>query len=303
MKPHTRRDWSERILAVLVHIQRNLTEPLSLEELASLASFSPFHFHRVFRGMVGESVHQHIRRLRLERAAGELKTSDRAVTEIAFDAGYEAHESFSRAFRKAFGCSPSTFRASSSMAARAASPARVHFQPDGAQLGFDPLRYEESEMKVEIRQLEPMRVAFLRHTGPYDQVGGTWERLIDWSGAECLFGPDTRYFGLCYDDPEITSPEHLRYDACVSVDESVQPAGEIGVQRLPGGKYAVTLHEGPYNRLGETYAALFGRWFVDQPWQPGPAPCLEFYLNDPDSTEADELLTEIWVALSAEAKL
>ncbi len=99
MKSSTRSDYAGRVLRVLTHIQEHLDAPLVLSDLAALAHFSPFHFHRVFRGMVGESVLQHVRRLRLERAAMQLKTTADSVTSIALDAGYEAHEAFTRAFR------------------------------------------------------------------------------------------------------------------------------------------------------------------------------------------------------------
>ena len=81
-----------------MHIQHHLDEAVSLDELAALAHFSPYHFHRIFRGMVGESVMEHVRRLRLERAAHRLKFSDEPITRIAFEAGYETHEAFTRAF-------------------------------------------------------------------------------------------------------------------------------------------------------------------------------------------------------------
>ncbi len=75
----TEMDYSERVMRVLNFIQKNLDRPLPLEDLAAVACFSPYHFHRVFRGMVGESVKQHVRRLRLERAAQHLKVSERPV--------------------------------------------------------------------------------------------------------------------------------------------------------------------------------------------------------------------------------
>ena len=99
MKPRTEQTYNERILGVLVYIQQHLDEAMSRDELARVAYFSPYHFHRVFHGMVGESVKEHVRRLRLERAAHRLKFGDHSVTRIAFDAGYEALESFSRKFR------------------------------------------------------------------------------------------------------------------------------------------------------------------------------------------------------------
>src|SRR5438552_3450011 len=112
MKSRTEETYKERVLRVLLYIQQHLDETIELDELARVAHFSPYHFHRLFRGMVGESVMEHVRRLRLERAAHRLKFTDQPVTRIAFEAGYETHEAFSRAFRATFEQSPSQFRES-----------------------------------------------------------------------------------------------------------------------------------------------------------------------------------------------
>jgi len=293
-KPATRRDYTERVLRVLVHVQEHLDEPLPLEELARIACFSPFHFHRVFRGMVGESVAQHLRRLRLERSAWQLRCSRRPIVDIAFDAGYETHESFTRAFRKAFGRSPSEFRAEATREVQLGTPELVHHGAGGT-IRFVPRAYDPNVMKIELRRIAPIRVAFVRHVGPYDQVGTVWEKLCSWAGPRGLFGPDTRLFGASYDDPEVTPPDKLRYDACITVAESTEPEGEIGVQVLGGGEYAVAIHEGPYQNLAETYAAVMGSWFAEHEREPGAAPCLEFYLNDPRTTAPEDLLTEVCV--------
>ena len=87
VKKSTRQLYEERLLRVLVYIQQHLDESLALVDLAELAHFSPYHFHRVFRGLVGESLHEHIRRLRLERAAIRLKHSNQTVVQIALEAG------------------------------------------------------------------------------------------------------------------------------------------------------------------------------------------------------------------------
>ncbi len=289
-----RTDYPERVLRVLVHIQRNLDDDLPLDELAEIACFSPFHFHRIFTGMVGEPVARHIRRLKLERAANRLKHTRREVLGIALEAGYESHAAFTRAFRAAYGISPTDFRAAR-LPALMESASGVHYDAGSEPPAFSPVSPEDNTMDVEIRSLEPTRVAFLRHVGPYDEVGSTWERLTDWVGRECLFGPDVRFFGMCWDDPEVTPPDRIRYDACVTVDETVEPEGEIGLTTVEGGRFAVVLHQGPYDRLGETYAALLGRWFPRSGHSPGDPPSLELYLNDPDGTEPEELLTEIWM--------
>ncbi len=289
----TQSDYRERVVRVLVHIQRNLDQPLPLEELARIACFSPFHFHRVFRGMVGEPVAQHVRRLRLERAANRLKLTGDEILGLALEAGYESHAAFTRAFQAAFGLSPSKFRTAANQPTRIESSSGVHYQASSERPTFAPIRLEDHTMNVDVRDIAPMRIAFLRHVGPYDQVAETWERLTDWVGRECLFGPDVRFFGMCWDDPEVTPLEKIRYDACVSVDEEVEPDGEIGITTVAGGRYAVVLHEGPYTRIGDSYAGLLGRWFPQSSHLPGEPPSLEFYLNDPDGTEPEDLLTEI----------
>lgn len=272
MRPITLQDYKRRLLRVLVHIQGHLDEALKLEELAALACFSPYHFHRIFKGMVGESVMEHVRRLRLERAAARLKLSHARVTRIAFDAGYESHEAFTRSFHALFGASPSQFR-SSRKPRLLPAPSGLHYA-DGRAVGrFKTLQPGGKRMEVKIQQLEPMRVAFMRHVGPYSTVGATWDRLLPFLGQEGWLGGEPRFIGICHDDPEVTPPDRIRYDACVSVDETFVAAGEIGVQVIPGDDYAVTTHFGPYHKLGGTYAKLLGQWLpgADASCAPRPA--------------------------------
>jgi len=292
----TQRDYQERILRVLVYIQEHLDQAPDLLRLAELAHFSPFHFHRVFRGLVGEPVIGHVRRLRLERAAYHLKTTDRPVTQVAFDAGYETHEAFTRAFSATFGMPPSDFRASI-RSVIPPSPSGVGYTSDGRMARFEPISTGDDGMQVRLQESPSKRIAFLRHVGPYDQVGNTWQRLMSWSASRGQFGGMTAPFAIVHDDPEITPPDQLRYDACVAVDNGCEPNGEIGVQQIPGGFFAIALHRGPYTSLGNSYAALFGRWLPENDREPADGPCIEAYLNHPGHTPPEELLTEIRVRL------
>jgi AraC family transcriptional regulator len=111
MKSSTEQDYYERIVRTLVFIQGHLDDDLDADDLAAVAAFSRFHFARIFRGLVGESLMEYIRRLRLERAARNLKLRDDPITQVAFEAGFETHESFTRAFGAMFGVPPSAYRA------------------------------------------------------------------------------------------------------------------------------------------------------------------------------------------------
>src|SRR5512142_3223270 len=125
MRTATAADYQERILRTLAYIQAHLDDALDLDDLARVACFSPYHFHRVFRGLVGEPVQEHVRRLRLERAAWHLKLQDAAVTDVALAAGYESHEAFTRAFHAMFKTTPTQFRAAHQSAPE--SPSGVHY--------------------------------------------------------------------------------------------------------------------------------------------------------------------------------
>jgi len=297
VKTVTLQDYKARVLKVLVFIQRNLDADLSLERLARVANFSPYHFHRVFSGMVGESVHAHIRRIRLERAADRLRRGSQAITAIAFDAGYDSHEAFTRAFRAMTGLPPSEYRTRRAISTRGNDSTGIHYESGGAPKDFHPSLTGGDAMKVTITQLEPRRVAFMRHVGPYQDCGPVWEALCMQLGSRGLLGPGVTYIGLSYDDPDVAPPDKLRYDACVTVDDDFVPKGDIGVQTISGGVFAVTTHQGPYEKLNETYARLLGEWLPRSGRTLHDGPCREIYLNDPEGTEPEELLTDIYVRL------
>ncbi len=289
MKTATATDYQERILRTLVYIQAHLDDDLDLDDLARIACFSPYHFHRVFRGLVGEPVQEHVRRLRLERAAHRLKLQDQSVTDLAFEAGYDSHEAFTRAFHDMFGMPPSQYRAARQ--GEPDSPSGVHYD-DASR--YHPPDYGDPP-SVEVRTLEPQRIVFIRHIGPYQGVGAAWGKLCGWAGPRGLLGPSTRFIGISYDDPQITPPEKLRYDAAIAITGPAQPEGEIGVGELAGGDYATATHKGPYETLSRTYQLLLGAWLPKSGRDLRDAPCFEVYLNSPQFTPPEDLLTAIHV--------
>jgi AraC family transcriptional regulator len=302
MKAITLQDYKQRLLRVLVHIQQQLDRPLSLEELARLAHFSPFHFHRVFKGMLGESVQSHLRRLRLERSAARLKSGDWPVTRIALDSGFETPEAFTRAFKAMFGASPSRYRARR----RPPRPPQgrpaasgIHYHETSRLRNFKAAQFGGKDMKVTIQTMPSRRVAFVHQVGPYSDCSTAWDILGAFLGKEGLLGGDSLFIGICHDDPEVTPPDRIRYDACVTVDDEFVSQGEIGVQTIPGGEYAVATHFGSYETLGESYARLLGQWLPRSGRELRATPGFEIYVNDPNSTEPEDLLTDIHLPLQS----
>ena len=153
-------------------------------------------------------------------------------------------------------------------------------------------------MTVVIKRVAPMRVAFLRHVGPYSRVAVAWDRLLPLLGSQGRLGGAPMFIGISHDDPAITAPSRLRYDACVTVDADFTGEGDISVQTIAGGEYAVTPHAGPYGTLPDTYAALLGQWFPRSGRELGSTPCFEVYLNSPESTSPRDLLTDVYAPIA-----
>jgi AraC family transcriptional regulator len=283
MATPTEQSYRQRILRVQLFIQEHLGEELPLERLARVAHFSPYHFHRIFRALAGEAVTEYVRRLRLEAAAVALKNTERGVTHIAFDAGYGTHEAFSRAFRQMFGVSPSQFRAGR----------HPRFQPRETPT----VTTNTASHEVRIENVPPRRVAFLRHTGPYRTVGPTFERLGAWAAQRGLFRPDTLVLAISYDDPEVTPPDKIRVDCCITVGEQVAPEGEVGVQTVEGGECAVLTHTGPYSELGNAFRWLYGVWLPASGREPRHAPPFTVGHPAPQNTPPGQLRTDIHLPL------
>jgi AraC family transcriptional regulator len=227
----------------------------------------------------------------LERAAQKLKHQGTPITDIAFGAGFETHESFTRAFGAMFKVSPSDYRAAHKPAPE--SPSGTHLDDLS---GYHPPDYGEP-LPAELKELPSMKVVFLRHVGPYSQVGVTWGRLMSWAGMRGLLGPQMRMLGIVHDDPAVTPSDKVRYDAAVVVTRPVQPEGEFGVTEIPGGQYAVFSHQGSYDTLGRTYQRFFGGWLPKSSHELRDTEAFEEYLNSPMNTRPEDLLTRIHVPL------
>ena len=232
-------DYQERILRVLTHIQGHLDEALDLEELAQVACFSSFHFHRVFAAMTGETIADHVRRLRLERAAMELRSGGKQVIQLALDAGYEAHAAFTRAFKTAYGVAPAEFRRATGPIAIRDAPSGVHFRPGVPLTTFNTNHITTKYMKVITKKIKPMRVAYLRHIGPYEGVGQTWNDLTAQLSADKQLRKRSVFqcIGIGHDNPSVTPAAELRFDACITVDEKYVPTKPVEVQTIAGGDY------------------------------------------------------------------
>jgi AraC family transcriptional regulator len=258
-----------RILPVLVHIEDHLDEPLRLDALAALAGFSPHHFHRVFRAVTGEPPAEYVRRLRLERAVLQLKVSPDSVLQIALDAGFRTHETFTRAFTRRFDIHPSEFR-------RVLRAFRDAVSDDMATATFDgytddtplTLRFAMERQQVTVARTPARHLLFVRHHGYETLLAdgrplvSLWDELIAMADARGIrYSPDL-LVALTHDDPFVTDDERIRFDACIVVDGPIEVPHPFAYRTLDEQVCVVRRHSGGLEEIARTFAFIGVEWLV-----------------------------------------
>jgi AraC family transcriptional regulator len=241
MKNHdSRAEYEARLHRALNYIDRRLDQALNLERIAKVACFSPYHFHRLFTAMMGETLGDYARRRRLEIAAVSLVTQPRAaIPDIALSVCFGSAEAFSHAFKSRFGVSPTGWRTQEQVHQSKAN--QVDRKTDQvrctavAQVGSTRKQKPEAAMKVVVVDRSPTLVACLRHVGPYGQpVNHFWQtKVYPWMVSNKLL--DQPRYGVSHDDPGITEPSKCRSDAGVEVKPGFKSNGPSFTTTLPGG--------------------------------------------------------------------
>jgi AraC family transcriptional regulator len=241
-------------------------------------------------------------RARLERAANLLLYHPRmSVLETGIACGFSGAAVFSRAFKTRFGLSPSAYRQQERKNRKVERNQRKDF-PQASRYNDSRTLPERQVVKSSFRRFETMdtevktlptyHVAYIRHISGYSKgefnsaINQAFQRVCGWAAARDLFAPTTLTIGIPYDNPDITPNDRCRYDACVTVPESVREGGgEVGVQDIPGGKYAVrriSVSTTETHKIGEAVDDLYGDWLPGSGYAIDDKPSLEIYYENPD---------------------
>ena len=264
--------YLSRINRVIDCINNHYGEDLSLIKLAEIACLSKFHFHRLFHKHFGETVHDCIRRVRLEHATHLLVADVHAsIAEIAEACGFSSSQNFSRAFKERFGLSPTAARKNPDQHMIIKTESREAWDSDGTPLA------------IEVKELPSYRVAYIRDIGPYRSESNerAKERLFQWAVAKKLVNAHITLMGVCWSDPETTPSPECIFDACLTVPENVQDDSEVHIQYLPGGKLAVLHCECDWETIPTKRKQLFKEWLPASGFQRDERPFFFIYYNNP----------------------
>jgi AraC family transcriptional regulator len=281
-------EYRNRINKVITAMIRDPDGEWTTQDLASLAGMSAFHFHRIFRALTGETMFALLQRRRLLRAIELINEGAFTLTEIALECGFDSGSSLSRAFRKHFRCSPRQCR--NSHPTLLLPPAR-------------PQASGKHAMPVEIREARARKALIVERKGMVEQnfnqaaaaafraLAGEIKRVNGWHAIR-------ERIGLCPDEARMVPDAEARYQAGF-VYEGRLPALSAEVQRvmIPGGRWAVSTHQGAYETLWQSWNRLYRGWLPASGHTLREVAPFEIYLNDKNQVPPEELRTEIWIPI------
>ena len=241
MRSSTENIYQEKVNQVIDYISANLHRTLQLDVIAGRICVSRRQLLRIMRSALDESLYAYMARQRMERAIMYMQTEEMTLAELAARVGYDNPQSFSKAFRKLFGISPKAYI--NELNARL----QEYVKSSGG-------KYET--VPSEICEEEDLNLIYIRIVGQYGEekpYETAWNKLIKFLEEKQALSAATRFIGLSFDDPNVTTAGQCRFYACATVDKPVEAAGVFGTLRLRKGKYAVYTLKGSYSSLQEFY--------------------------------------------------
>jgi AraC family transcriptional regulator len=291
----------ERIHLVVRYIEQSIDKDLPLDELAAKACFSPFHFQRVFKEVLGETPKQFIKRLRLEEAARIIAFQPELnILEVAYKVGFQSLESFSRAFKDYYSVSPDNYRKCTEIERINITqvPYRHNIQGDEPKLeiSFTAHNPEFSDLQVDIVKRPLQRCVYLQTTllSPH-LIRENFKRIKQWAQARDLITGNTSVFGLVKDFPIFTSLDRCRFLTCISVDSTVNTSGLVSYMETPSAKYATIQVEGGVSEVIKTSSFLVHSWMPENGYKLKLEPIIQIPLKDPASAHFNENSYQIYI--------
>ena len=291
-KELSKQEYTARINRVMDYISQHIDQTIDLSLMSDIAAFSPYHFHRIFTFILGETPNNFVSRVRLERAAQLLQDHQKdSISEICYQCGFGNLSSFSRAFKSFFGMSAKEFRQQSkaiyvkdgirySKNCKPISKIGKNIQKINEQ--FCTVEFNQliiMDTKIEIKRMPELNLIYCRHMGAFNKICQAYEKLFKWAAPRGLVTSETKTVTVYQDDPSITSIDKVRQDASIIVNGDVKVEGEIGKSTVPAGKYAVGHFEIKETEFEQAWNTMCS-WLTESGYQPGHGCTYELYHND-----------------------
>lgn len=285
--------YTYRIHKVIDYIEKNISNNISLDDLASASNFSKFHFSRIFLGLTGETPLQMVLRLRLEKAASILIHGKEPITEIAFRCGFKSLAVFSKNFKSHFNETATSYRRKNSNLNKVKSnldkfneSCRTYFCSETNSMKWSVKM--QSYRHIEIKYIPKTTVVYLRNIGPFKENTDVFKimfnKLFQWAGARGLLNHRDFHAAIVHhDDIHVVNKNKLRTSVCLTIPDHIKVNEEVGKMVIAPGKYVVAKFALQSTEFIKAWDWLIGNWFPNSGYQPGDGACFELYTDEPQN--------------------
>ncbi len=292
--------YRQRVYAVMDFIESHLDQRLTLKQLADIAQFSPYHFHRIFLGVTSETLNTFIKRVRLERAAALLRQQNRRpITEVAFACGFVTPSAFARSFKEEYGVTPTVWRfqryTSQDSEKRKSSLRHLNADYEVTKTGEKWLVVQPNDTASAVQlQKEPScELAYVRYIGPFEGAENVFadlfSRLYGWAEPLGYFHEKAQVTVISHDNPTLTEESKLRVSACIEVPEATKTDGEVGRMQRSEGLYAVGLFTLAAHEYSDAWHSMWSGWLPESGYEPDDGYAFERYIKPLEKAERTEV--------------
>ncbi|KAF2328091.1 AraC family transcriptional regulator [Flavobacterium ginsenosidimutans] len=277
-------DYKNRINRVFEFIDQNLDSDLSLDAVSEIAFFSSFHFHRVFKFVTEQTLHEYVKRRRIEKSASDLLHKNITAAEIAHKYGFSDNSSYSRAFKKYFGVSPTEFKNQNPnrfSKIRQLKSKNGQEYPDYEKYicAINNLEnWIKMNAKIQIKEMPKMNLAYVSSIGPHN-LESAYGKLMQWAAPKGLMNDQTKMITVYHDSFKVTEANRVRMSASILLDKAVETNGEIGLRAIEAGKFIIGSFEIGLNEFEKSWTGLFF-WMNENGYKKADRDPFEIYCNN-----------------------
>jgi AraC family transcriptional regulator len=266
-------DYLPAVQSAIDYIESRLHEDLPIQLVAFNSGFSPFHFHRIFSAVTGESVKDYIRKRRLVLAADSLRNSGASLLELAVHSGFDSQEAFTRAFKRLYGVTPGAYRKGDKTAA-------LVWKPRASEKLLRHLA-EGVTMQPKIVERDADIAVGVGNSftqGDTEKIKGMWMKFVE--RIPEIRNQKDYSLGVCmsaHPDVALKPGDTFVYVAAMPVSKVEDVPQGMVVCELPKSKYAVFTHKGPISDIRHTVEYIWGTWIPEGHYKIRDIPDFELY--------------------------
>ena len=292
-----------RIYNAVIYIEENLDKKLLLEDVCKKAHFSPYHFHRLFSVVTGETFTNFINRKRIEKSASFLiHQKEKNITEISEAIGFASISSFSKSFKKFYGISPSEFK--NQTPHKFSKISKTESKNGTIKVSFEQyicnvnnaLNWLQMNAKTEVKIVEQLELACISHKGKMEAIGNVYQQLIQWAAPKGLMNAQTKMLTIYHDSPKITDPNNLRMSASIILNKPVKAEGEVHLKTLSASKCIVSRLEIQPYQFQQAWESSFV-WMTEHGYKKGENDPFEIYYNNATEHPENKFIVDLCIPI------